>query len=190
MPRLSLAKTLTYGFILAAFAAVSAEVLARIDDYWELRIPLLATPGYDDLIARDEFGAHGSPNGRYRDIRLNSGGFRSPESALADSAGCVRVMTLGASETLGTGSGAPGNEYPAQLGDTLSKHGCYRVLNAGMVGVSLPSLIPFWNYWGARFHPDVVVVLTSPSLYLGDVPPRRPGTLPAGEPPAAPGIPP
>lgn len=99
-------------------------------------------------------------------------------------------MTLGASETLGTGSGAAGNEYPAQLGDSLSAHGCYHVLNAGIVGISLPSLIPFWREWGSRYHPDVVVVLTSPSLYLGEGPPKRPSQAPpkptAPMPPPAP----
>lgn len=185
--RFSLAEQLTFGFVMAIIAGVAAEGLARLDDYWRLGIPPLATPGYDDLVTHDEFGGHGAPNGRYRDIRLNSAGFRSPESALSSAPGCVRVMTLGASETLGTGSGAAGNEYPAQLGDTLSAHGCYHVLNAGMIGISLPSLIPFWNTWASRFHPDVVVVLTSPSLYLGDELPRRapPGPAPAPGPVAA-----
>lgn len=167
---MSLARKLTYGFVVAALAGASAEAIARIDDWWREGIPLLASPGYDDLMIHDSLGAHGRPNGRYRELRLNSAGFRSSESALSPPPGCVRVMTLGASETFGTGSGAPGNEYPAQLGDTLARHGCYRVLNGAMIGVSLHSLIPYWASWASRFHPDVVVVLSSPSLYLGDAP--------------------
>ncbi len=170
---MSLAKQLTYGFALVLVAGACGETIARLDDYWRLGIPLLAVPGFDNLVVTDSAGTHGAPNGRYRDIRLNSGGFRSPESALAASTGCVRVMTLGASETLGTGSGAAGNEYPAQLGDTLATHGCYHVLNAGMIGISLPSLVRFWDGWASRFHPDVVVVLSSPSLYLADQIARR-----------------
>jgi lysophospholipase L1-like esterase len=186
MTKPSLARQLTLGFAVLAMIGGGAEAGARLDDYWRLGIPLLAAPGYDDLITQDSLGGHGRPNGRYRDIRLNSGGFRSPESALAHTPGCVTVMTLGASETLGTGSGAPGNEYPAQLGDSLSTHGCYHVLNAGIVGISLPSLIPFWRSWGSRYHPDVVVVLTSPSLYLGEAPPRRPAQTPPKPAPAPP----
>src|SRR5690349_20941678 len=129
---MTFAKKVTLGFALAATIGCGAEAGVRLDDYWRLGIPLLAAPGYDDLIAQDSLGGHGKPNGRYRDIQLNSGGFRSPESALAHTQDCTTVMTLGASETLGTGSGAPGNEYPAQLSDSLSTHGCYHVLNAGI----------------------------------------------------------
>ena len=140
------------------------------------------------MIVHDSLGAHGTPNGSYRDLRLNSAGFRSPESSLTRSPACVRVMTLGASETFGTGSGAPGNEYPAQLEDSLAIHGCYKVLNAAMVGATLRSLISYWNSWASRFHPDIVVVLSSPALYAGEnaipslrtpPPPSRPPQRPA-----------
>lgn len=164
---MSLARQLTYGIVLAGVAGVVAEGGVRLDDYWRLGIPLLAAPSYDDLLVHDSLGTHGAPNGRYRELRLNSAGFRSPEAALSPPRGCVRVMTLGASETFGTGSGAPGNEFPAQLQDTLATHGCYSVLNAAMVGATLRSLIPYWKSWASRFHPDVVVLVSSPSLYAG-----------------------
>lgn len=183
-PRMSLARQLTYGLLFAVVAGVMGEAGARLDDYWRLGIPLLAAPSYDDLIVHDSLGAHGTPNGRYRDLRLNSAGFRSPESSLTRSPGCVRVMTLGASETFGTGSGAPGNEYPAQLQDSLAIHGCYKVLNAAMVGASLRSLISYWNLWASRFHPDIVVVLSSPALYAGEnsIPPLRAAPAPPAPP--------
>ncbi len=188
--RMSLARRLTYGLLFAGVAAVIGEAAARLDDYWRLDVPLLAAPSYDDLIVHDSLGTHGTPNGRFGEVRLNSAGFRSPESSLTPPRGCVRVMTLGASETFGTGSGAPGNEYPAQLEDSLAAYGCYKVLNAAMVGVSLRSLIPYWNSWASRFHPDVVVVLTNPSLYAaGDsMPPIRARRDPprASPPPPAP----
>ena len=181
---MSLARQLTYGILLVGVAGALAEGGVRLDDYWRLGIPLLATPGYDDLLVHDSLGTHGAPNGRYRELRLNSAGFRSPESSLSPPPGCVRVMTLGASETFGTGSGAPGNEFPAQLQDTLATHGCYRVLNAAMVGATLRSLIPYWKAWASRYHPDIVVVVTSPSLYAGDNPMPAVKALP--NPPRAP----
>jgi hypothetical protein len=187
--RMSLARQLTYGILFAGVAGVMGEAGARLDDYWRLGIPLLAAPSDGDLVVHDSLGAHGTPNGRYRDLRLNSAGFRSPESSLARSPGCVRVMTLGASETFGTGSGGPGNEYPAQLEDSLAIHGCYKVLNAAMVGATLRSLISYWNSWASRFHPDIVVVLSSPALYAGEnsIPPLR---APPGPPrPQQPGRP-
>src|SRR5262249_55272253 len=151
-------------------AGVLAEGGVRLDDYWRLGIPLLAAPGYDDLLTHDSLGTHGAPNASYRELRLNSAGFRSPEASLSSPAGCVRVMTLGASGTFGTGAGAPGSEFPAKLEDTLKLHGCYGVLNAAMVGASLRSLVPYWELWASRFHPDVVVVVAGPALYAGDTP--------------------
>ncbi len=189
-PRMSLARRLTYGILFAGVVGVLGEVGARLDDYWRLGIPLLAAPGYDDLIVHDSLGAHGTPNGRYRELRLNSAGFRSPESSLTPPPGCVRVMTLGASETFGTGAGQPGNEYPAQLEDTLGVHGCYKVLNAAIVGASLRSLTSFWHSWASRFHPDVVVILASPTVYAGENPVPPVDARPAApRPPQAPARP-
>jgi hypothetical protein len=82
-------------------------------------------------------------------------------------------MTIGASETFGTGT-TPGKEFPAQLEDSLAAHGCYRVLNAAMVGMSLRAMIQYWHAWASRFHPDFVLVLALPTMYLGDSPPAFP----------------
>src|SRR5215831_11395765 len=150
-PRLSLARQLTYGILVVVLTGGLAEAGVRLDDYRRLGLPLFAAPSYDDLLTHDAYGTHGAPHGSYRELQLNSAGFRSPEASLSPPPGCIRVMTLGASETFGTGSGAPGNEFPAQLEDSLSLRGCYRVLNAAMVGASLRSLIPYWKSWASHF---------------------------------------
>ncbi len=146
---------------------LSAEVFSRLDDYFREDIPLTAVPdGVRDLIVRDSIGVRGKPNGHYKRWRLNSAGFRSSEAALTPVPGCIRVMTIGTSETYGGVAEAPGKEYPAQLNDSLKPTGCYQILNAAIVGQPLQGLIRLWNAWGSRFHPDIVVVLASPGSYL------------------------
>ena len=49
-------------------------------------------------------------------------------------------MAIGSSETFGTGT-TLGQEYPAQLQDSLSIQGCYQVLNAALVGMGLRAMI-------------------------------------------------
>jgi hypothetical protein len=164
----SLAKRLTYGFFAIIGLGVVGEIGVRAEELVRFGTPFLASPDITDLISRDSTGAHGTPNGQFKDVRLNSAGFRSSEEALTRKPGCTRVMALGASETLGTGAGAQGNEYPAQLEDSLSAVGCYQVLNTGMQGVGLRTMLHFWNHWASRFQPDIVVVLITPTMYLVD----------------------
>ena len=163
---LSLARKLTYGFLLVAAGGAVSEVAVRADDYFRKGIPLGAAPSYDDLVLHDGLGPHGRPNGRYAEFRLNSLGFRSSEAALVTRPGCWRVMAIGSSETFGTGT-TLGQEYPAQLQDSLSIQGCYQVLNAALVGMGLRAMIQYWTTWASRAHPDLVVVLAIPTLYLG-----------------------
>jgi len=148
---------------------LSAETTARVDDLVRDGVPLAAVPDLNrDLVLHDSLGSRGRPYGRYQRWRLNSAGFRSDESALTPRPGCTRVMTLGSSETFGAGGEGPNKEYPAQLGDSLSRYGCYQVMNAAIVGTSIPGIIQLWNTWASRFRPDVVVILANPIFYLGD----------------------
>ncbi len=167
--------------VLAATVILVAEVTARVEDYLQFGIPLSRVPDLtSDLIVHDSVGPHGMPNGRYQRWKLNSAGFRSPESVLTPVAGCARVMTLGSSETFGTDTQSPNREYPAQLSDTLAHYGCYQVMNAAIVGFATPSMIQLWNGWAARYHPDIVVILENPMFYLSERAPSFPGPGPAG----------
>ena len=151
---------------LALVAGVSAEAAARLDDWIRLGIPFRHTPDYDrDLKYRDWFGVRGKPNGRYRRWHLDSTGFRGPDVARARTAGCTRTMLLGASETLGLYE-PDGQEYSAQLQDSLRNRGCYEVLNAGVAGMGLKAIIRYWEDYGAAFKPDFVIVYPSPIFYL------------------------
>ena len=158
----------------AAFV-LSAELMARLDDYVRRGVPWSSAPDLTrDLILRDSLGPRGKPNGHYQRFKLNSAGFRSSEGSLTVAQGCTRVMTLGSSETFGAGGESPGQEYPAQLGDSLARHGCFQVLNAAIIGIALPGMTEQWNNWAWRFRPDIVVVLANPMFYLGNEPPTYP----------------
>jgi hypothetical protein len=156
-------------------AILSAEVTARVDDFVRLGVPLTDVPDLNhNLTMADSLGVRGRPNGRYQRWKLNSAGFRSPESVLSPDSGCTRVMILGSSETFGAGGESPNKEYPAQLSDSLNARGCYQVINAAIVGISLPVMIQLWNSWASGFHGDIVVILANPMFYLGDKPPQFP----------------
>jgi hypothetical protein len=179
MAKRSLAWKLTVGYFAVIVLGGLAEVAARIDDYTRRGIPLTHRPDINvDLKLLDSIGPRGRPFGRYQDYSLNSIGFRGGEDAIKPKPGCVRIMTLGSSETFGAGSEGVGQEYPAQLQDSLSKHGCYQVINGAILGMSLPALITMWNNFGAQFKPDIVVVLPNQMVYLGDDPPGFPRPRP------------
>jgi hypothetical protein len=169
----SLARTLTYAYLAAGVLGVLGEAGARTIDYVRDRIPFSAAPDFNhDLMVRDSFGTRGRPFGQFQKWKLNSAGLRSPESVLTAQPGCVRVMTLGSSETFGSWGEGPGKEYPAQLSDSLRGHGCYQVLNAAVVGMSVRGAIQSFNGWSSGFRPDIVVVIANPTTYLGNRPPE------------------
>ncbi|HEY4130222.1 MAG TPA: hypothetical protein VGM50_06370 [Gemmatimonadaceae bacterium] len=152
-------------------ALVAAEIVARVDDWVRLGIPFTHTPDEDhDLKYRDWFGVRGRPFGRYRQWHLNNYGFRGPDIARQAPAGCKRVMILGASESFGLYE-SEGQEYPAQLQDSLATRGCYQVVNAAIVGAGLQGIVRLWENYAAQFHPDIVVIYPSPAFYLGNAPP-------------------
>ena len=122
---MSLAKRLTYAILFIGLLGVFGEIASRAYDYAYRGIPLSAAPNLErDLILVDSLGPRGKPNGSFRDWHLNSVGFRSSESVLTPRPGCVRVMTLGSSETFGAGSEGPGYEYPAQRSTRSPGRGC------------------------------------------------------------------
>ncbi|HKW01043.1 MAG TPA: hypothetical protein VJN96_14555 [Vicinamibacterales bacterium] len=170
---------------IAVTCVLSAEITARVEDRLRLGVGLLAVPDHDrDLILHDELGIRGRPDGRFKKWRLNSYGFRGPEITLAPPPGCVRVMVLGASETFGLYE-SPDHEFPAQLRTLLNEHGCFEVLNGAVPGMTLRTLITYWNNWGRRFSPAIVAVYPTPAFYLAKNPPDYPQP-PSGPPAPAP----
>jgi hypothetical protein len=162
-------KHLSIAAALCVVAGASAEIAARFDDYVRLGIPFAHTPNSDlDLRLEYPGWARGRPNGRYKQFAMNSFGFRGPEMERAPKAGCTRVMVLGSSETFGYYETA-GKEYPAQLRDSLGSKGCFEVINAGLAGMSLRSMVSLWQNYAADFRPHVVLVYSSPVFYLGNV---------------------
>jgi hypothetical protein len=167
-----------------------AELAARVDDWIRFDVPFTHTPDeVTDLRVRDSLGFHGRPHGRYHQWRLNNFGFRGRDITPLPAAGCTRVLALGASETMGYYETA-GKEYPAQLADSLQKFGCYEVLNGGIPGMSLKTIVAFWNAYARRFAPQVVLIYPSPTFYLGNEvsgwPPVTATVATIGPPPAVP----
>lgn len=153
--------------LLAAVIVLSAELAARVDDWIRLGVPFTHTPNeVADLRVVDSLGWHGRPFGRYHAWLLNNYGFRGPDMAPRPAAGCTRILMLGASETMGLYE-RPGKEFPAQLRDSLKSLGCFEVVNAGIPGMTIKSIVSFWNLYADRFGAQIVMVYPSPAFYLG-----------------------
>jgi lysophospholipase L1-like esterase len=170
----------TGALVLVAITLGVAELTARIEDRLRLGVPLLSAPDRErDLVYHDALAIRGRPDGRYKQWRLNQFGFRNAAMSETPVDGCVRIMTLGASETFGLYE-PPGMEYPAQLERTLDRSGaCHEVVNAAIVGLSLRGIIRLWDAWGSRFGSHVVLIYPTPAFYLADRSPQYPGPPPA-----------
>lgn len=167
--------------LLAALLA-GMEGLARLDDWMHQGISPLANPDrLRDLLLCESWGNRGKPHGVYRRWKLNAAGFRGPEIGDKPSPATVRIMTLGASETFGLYE-SPAKEYPAQLRDLLRSQGPYEVVNAAIAGVSLKSMIPYWDHWASRFRPDLVLLYPSALFYLNVALPAEGARVPIPEP--------
>ena len=152
--------------ILALLAG--GEVTARIDDWIRLGVPPLAAPDARfDLTVADKRITRGKPFGRHKNIQLNAAGFRGPPIQRQPPAGCVRVMILGASESVGE----PGKDYPSRMQDSLARHECFEVQNAAMGGQHLAHMLQHWTDWASAWSPHIVVVYATPPFYLLDRPP-------------------
>lgn len=166
------ARTLFNAVGLCLTFVVSVEVATRVDDRVRHGVPALVAPDRDaDLVLQDERGILGRPNGRYKQWKLNRFGFRGEDMSREPAPGCIRVMTLGASETFGLYERA-GHEYPAQLAERLHASGCFEVVNAAIYGMKLPDIRKRWNSWDRTFRPAVVTIYPTPSFYLAQNPPE------------------
>jgi hypothetical protein len=164
--------------LLAVATLAGGELAARLDDLVHYDVPFFAPldVGYD-LTVRDSATIRGRPFGRFKKVRLNAAGFRGPAVAPVAPAGCIRVVVLGASESVVGGEDA-GTEYPAQMQRALDRRGCFEVQNAALSGFDLPHLTVLWNQWVARWSPALVVVYPTPAFYLRPEPPVYPDAPP------------
>lgn len=155
------------GFLLAA------ELTCRIDDWLRFEVPLMHAPErMQDLQVLEGGLVHGRPFGRYEKWKLNRYGFRSGEISRLPADGVTRVMVLGASESYGLYE-SEGQEFPAQLEVELRQLGEYEVVNAAIPGMTVATMVTYWERWARQFQPDIVVVYPSPFSYLNFILPPK-----------------
>lgn len=148
-----------------------AEISSRVDDWIRYDVPLLVNPNRDrDLVLAESWGYRGRPHGRYRKWQLDANGFRAISNLTDPQADAPRLLVLGASETFGLYE-SPGKEYPAQLARTLQARKHVQVINAAMAGITLKSLVVYWDHWSGKFDAKQVVIYASPQFYLDNEPP-------------------
>jgi hypothetical protein len=154
--------------------ACAGELTARFDDWLFTDIPILANPNRErDLILHDAYGIRGRPDGVYKKWRLNSFGFRGLQIERAAAADAQRIMVLGASEAFGLYERAD-HEFPAVLQKELHA-GDYKnleIVNASVAGMSLPTMLRYWQNWAFQFQPGIVLIYPSPQFYLDNESPR------------------
>ncbi len=164
-------RIVVHAIFLVLTLLMSVEVSARVEDRFRNGVPLFSTPDrVADLVVQDALGVRGKPFGRYKVWQLNAFGFRGPEITRSPRPGCIRVITLGASETFGLYE-SQGHEYPAELAKALREPGCYEVVNASIFGLTIPNIRQSWNNWTSQFQPAIVTIYPSPSFYLAPYPP-------------------
>jgi hypothetical protein len=161
-------RRVAYGGGLVLIVLLNAELGARVDDWLHHGVPLLANPSAEyNLQVQDTNGTiRGRPFGQYKRWKLNEFGFRSPAMTKEPSEGRIRVAVLGASETFGLYESA-GGEMPAQLAQEL-KDEAVEVFNASITGITVHSMVPYWEGWVSQFRPRIVVLYASPLFYLRD----------------------
>jgi lysophospholipase L1-like esterase len=153
---------------------VGAEIASRLDDWIRYGTPLLVSPSRErDLVQAEPWGCRGRPGGQFRKWKLDSDGFRETPSGPGVGPHSPRLLVLGASETFGLYE-SPDQEYPAQLARLLQKKEPCRVINASMAGITLKSLVVYWDHWAGNFHADRVLIYPTPQFYLDNEPPQLP----------------
>lgn len=168
------------GFATAILAG--AEISSRVNDWIRYDVPLSANPNRErDLVLPEWWGYRGRPHGRYRKWQLDANGFRVIPNLTNLQADEPRLLILGASETFGLYE-SPGNEYPAQLARALQAEQHVQVINAAMAGITLKSLIVYWDHWAGNFDAKQVVIYPSPQFYLDNESPTLSANPQRGEP--------
>ena len=146
---------------------LALEIAARAEDTLRWDAPFFGEYSEEMLFVTDSLGYHLRPNGRFREWRIDSLGFRGPDVPREKPPGVTRIITVGASETFGLYETA-GKEWPARLQTLLDsvRPGRYQVLNAAIPGISPNRITSYFERWLVRLDPDVVIFYPTPTFVL------------------------
>jgi lysophospholipase L1-like esterase len=102
-------------------------------------------------------------------VVTNSYGLRDREFPAIPNPGVVRILCLGDSLTFGKGV-AVEDTYPKQLETRLGQEGTikYEVINAGVSAYDTWQEVAYFEEWGVRLKPNIVVI----GFYVNDVVPK------------------
>ncbi|MEO5799545.1 MAG: hypothetical protein ABIZ70_12620, partial [Gemmatimonadales bacterium] len=155
--------------VLLLLLLVAAEAMVRLEDWIRFRTPIgKSLKDQSELTELDATGRHPVPGSRFGKWHINAVGTRGPEADPARAG--ARVLMLGASETFGLYE-SPDHEYPRQLADSLDRSGCAAdVLNAGFIGMSLPTVEQDLRLRLRALTPRVVVYYPTPPQYAEGIP--------------------
>lgn len=165
------------------------ELCARVDDAIRYGAPFWREYSADQLHLDDREGYRRNvPLASFEKWRNNRYGFRGPDFPQEKIPGVLRVVCLGSSETYGFHE-SPGKEWPAQL-QALLPADRFQVINAAVVGTSLPSFGPYLEKRILPLRPDIVILVVPPLFYFNqgkEAPRGRPAQakVPAQRPLAA-----
>ncbi len=146
---------------------IAAEVFTRLDDKLTWGAPLLSPYNEEYLVRQDSVGFRGRPNFQYQKWRMNNLGFRGPDIAPSPAPGVTRIAVIGASETFGLYE-SEGHEYPARMQALLDSiaPGRYEVINVGLPGLSLASMVPYIRRAVVPTGASILVIYPTPMFYL------------------------
>lgn len=160
-------RSVARGVALGVLFVVVLELCARVDDWLTWDAPFWGHYSHSMLRVVDELGPHSRPGARFEKWRVNSHGFRGPETTMEKPEGIIRIVVIGASETFGLYE-SPGMEFPAQMQQMLdvAEPGRYEILNAGCAGMTLPRFTHYFRVWLRKFKPDIAVIYPTPASYV------------------------
>jgi hypothetical protein len=106
-------------------------------------------------------------------VRINALGIRGPEIG-PRRPGVHRMLVLGDSFTFGTGV-EEAEAFPAEIADGLTRGGTpAEGVNAGIGGYGVPDEVAWFEHYGMRLHPDLIVLGIFTGNDLQDAAPDRP----------------
>jgi hypothetical protein len=146
---------------------IAAEVFTRLDDKLTWGARLLSPYNEEYLLRQDSVGFRGRRNFQYQKWRMNNLGFRGPDIAPSPAPGVTRIAVVGASETFGLYE-SEDHEYPARMQALLDSiaPGRYEVINVGLPGLSLASMVPYVQRAVVPTGASILVIYPTPMFYL------------------------
>lgn len=138
---------------------ITLEICIRVDQKLTYGAPLLRPYNISSMLTYDQVGVRGRPFGQYLRFRLNSLGYRSPETRWDRE----RIVSIGASETFGL-TESDGMEYPRQLERSLNQRvrgDHYQVLNVAFPGQSIATAAKRTIEVADQIQPSVALIYPS-----------------------------